>query len=293
MDFDKSSVNIDGQKLAYIDVGEGTPIVMLHGNPTSSFLWRNIIPHLNDLGRVIVPDLIGHGDSDKLPVSMGPDRYTFENTFEYIDKILNKLEINQDITLILHDWGSALGFYWAMKNPEKIKAICYMEAIVSPINWSDWPEQARGIFKGFRSAKGEDLILKRNMFIEAVLPSSIIRKLTKDEMDEYRKPFLNENDRQVTLNWPRQIPIEGEPSHMFRLVSSYADWISNDGDIPKLFINADPGSILIGNQREFCRGWKNQTEVTVNGLHFIQEDSPHEIGEAISSWMRNINVAHL
>lgn len=293
MDFDKSSVNIDGQKLAYIDVGEGTPIVMLHGNPTSSFLWRNIIPHLNDLGRVIVPDLIGHGDSDKLPVSMGPDRYTFENTFEYINKLLNRLEINQDITLILHDWGSALGFYWAMKNPEKIKAICYMEAIVSPINWSDWPEQARGIFKGFRSAKGEDLILKRNMFIEAVLPSSIIRKLTKDEMDEYRKPFLNENDRQVTLNWPRQIPIEGEPSHMFRLVTSYAEWISNDGDIPKLFINADPGSILIGNQREFCRGWKNQTEVTVNGLHFIQEDSPHEIGEAISSWMRNINVAHL
>jgi len=293
VDFDKSSVNIDGKKLAYIDVGEGTPIVMLHGNPTSSFLWRNIIPHLNDLGRVIVPDLIGHGDSDKLPVSMGPDRYTFENTFEYIDKLLNKLEINQDITLILHDWGSALGFYWAMKNPEKIKAICYMEAIVSPINWSDWPEQARGIFKGFRSAKGEDLILKRNMFIEAVLPSSIIRKLTKDEMDEYRKPFLNENDRQVTLNWPRQIPIEGEPSHMFRLVTSYAEWISNDGDIPKLFINADPGSILIGNQREFCRGWKNQTEVTVNGLHFIQEDSPHEIGEAISSWMRNINVAHL
>ena len=293
MDFDKSSVNIDGQKLAYIDVGEGTPIVMLHGNPTSSFLWRNIIPHLNDLGRVIVPDLIGHGDSDKLPVSMGPDRYTFENTFKYIDKLLNELEINQDITLILHDWGSALGFYWAMKNPEKIKAICYMEAIVSPINWSDWPEQARGIFKGFRSAKGEDLILKRNMFIEAVLPSSIIRKLTKDEMDEYRKPFLNENDRQVTLNWPRQIPIEGEPSHMFRLVTSYAEWISNDGDIPKLFINADPGSILIGNQREFCRGWKNQTEVTVNGLHFIQEDSPHEIGEAISSWMRNINVAHL
>ena len=293
MNFEKTSINIDGKKLAYIDVGEGSPIVMLHGNPTSSFLWRNIIPHFNDLGRVIVPDLIGHGDSDKLPVSMGPDRYTFENTFEYIDKLLNKLEINQDITLILHDWGSALGFYWAMKNPEKIKAICYMEAIVSPINWSDWPEQARGIFKGFRSAKGEDLILKRNMFIEAVLPSSIIRKLTKDEMDEYRKPFLNENDRQVTLNWPRQIPIEGEPSHMFRLVTSYAEWISNDGDIPKLFINADPGSILIGNQREFCRGWKNQTEVTVNGLHFIQEDSPHEIGEAISSWMRNINVAHL
>ena len=292
MDFDKSSVNIEGKKLAYIDVGEGTPIVMLHGNPTSSFLWRNIIPHLNDLGRVIVPDLIGHGDSDKLPVSMGPDRYKFENTFKYLNKLLNKLEINNDITLILHDWGSALGFYWAMKNPEKIKAICYMEAIVSPINWSDWPEQARGIFKGFRSEKGEDLILKRNMFIEAVLPSSIIRKLTKDEMDEYRKPFLNESDRQVTLNWPRQIPIEGEPSHMFRLVSSYADWISNDGDIPKLFINADPGSILIGKQREFCRGWKNQIEVTVNGLHFIQEDSPHEIGEAISSWMRNINAAH-
>ena len=292
MDFDKSSVNIEGKKLAYIDVGEGTPIVMLHGNPTSSFLWRNIIPHLNDLGRVIVPDLIGHGDSDKLPVSMGPDRYKFENTFKYLDKLLNKLEINNDIILILHDWGSALGFYWAMKNPEKIKAICYMEAIVSPIDWSDWPEQARGIFKGFRSEKGEDLILKRNMFIEAVLPSSIIRKLTKDEMDEYRKPFLNESDRQVTLNWPRQIPIEGEPSHMFRLVSSYADWISNDGDIPKLFINADPGSILIGKQREFCRGWKNQIEVTVNGLHFIQEDSPHEIGEAISSWMRNINAAH-
>jgi haloalkane dehalogenase len=162
-----------------------------------------------------------------------------------------------------------------------------MESIVCSLTWSDWPEQARGIFKGFRSDKGEDLILKRNMFIEAVLPSSIIKKLSSDEMNEYRRPFLEEEDRQVTLNWPRQIPIEGEPAQIVEIVDEYADWLASDSKIPKLLINADPGSILVGRQREFCRSWNNQTEITVKGLHFIQEDSPKEISEAICSWLND------
>ena len=287
MSIPKKYVEFDDIKLAYVESGEGHPIVMLHGNPTSSYLWRNIAPALSNIGRVIIPDLVGHGDSDKLPASLGADRYNFEVTFKYLDKLLKKLEIKKNIVLILHDWGSALGFHWAMRNSEKIKGICYMESIVCSLNWSDWPEQARGIFKGFRSDKGEDLILKRNMFIEAVLPSSIIKKLSPDEMNEYRKPFLEVEDRQVTLNWPRQIPIEGEPARIVEIVDEYADWLANDSKIPKLFINADPGSILVGRQREFCRSWDNQTEITVKGLHFIQEDSPKEISEAICSWLNH------
>lgn len=275
--------NVKGKRIAYLEAGIGDPIVLLHGNPTSSYLWRNVIPELEGNGRVIAPDLIGQGASEKLPVSQGADRYSFEVAFDYLDGLLRKIGAGQNITLVIHDWGSGLGFHWARLNPEAVKGIAYMEAIVMPMTWEDWPESARGIFQGFRSVKGEDLVLQRNMFVEAVLPSSIQRDLTEEEMNAYRAPFDTPEHRQPTLNWPRQIPISGEPVHMVELVDAYATFMTNT-DIPKLFINADPGSILVGRQREFCRDWPNQTEVTVKGLHFVQEDSPQEIGQAIAAW---------
>ena len=275
--------NVNGKRLAYLEAGSGDPIVLLHGNPSSSYLWRNIIPELEGCGRVIAPDLIGQGESEKLPASEGAGRYSFEVAFDYLDGLLSEIGANQNVTLVVHDWGSGLGFHWARLNPEAVKGIAYMEAIVMPITWDDWPESARGIFQGFRSVKGEDLVLERNMFVEAVLPSSIMRDLTEDEMAAYRAPFDTPDNRQPTLNWPRQIPIEGEPPHMVELVAAYGAFMAGS-EIPKLFVNADPGSILVGRQREYCRSWPNQAEVTVKGLHFLQEDSPREIGQAIAAW---------
>jgi haloalkane dehalogenase len=274
---------VHGKRIAYLEAGTGDPIVLLHGNPTSSYLWRNVIPELENSGRVIVPDLIGQGDSEKLPASEGPDRYSFAVAFDYLDGLLRNIGADHNVTLVIHDWGSGLGFHWARLNPERVKGIAYMEAIVMPMTWENWPEGARGIFQGFRSAKGEDLVLERNMFVEAVLPSSILRDLTEEEMNAYRAPFDTPEHRQPTLNWPRQIPIEGEPAHMVELVEAYGAFMAAS-PIPKLFINADPGSILVGKQREFCRSWPNQTEVTVKGLHFVQEDSPEEIGQAVAAW---------
>jgi len=288
MPYGKCFKSIKGKNIAYIDVGDGAPIVLLHGNPTSSYLWRNVIPHLEGIGRVIVPDLIGHGDSEKLPDSEGPERYSFEITYEYLAGLLEELNITEDVTLVIHDWGSALGFHWAKHHPEAVKGIAYMEAIVCPVTWDDWPESARGIFKGFRSDKGEDLVLQRNMFVEAVLPSSVIRQMGEEEMNQYRKAFTRVADRQPTLNWPRQIPIDGEPPHMVDLVASYGEWMATNQELPKLFINADPGSILTGKARKFCRTWPNQKEVTVAGTHFIQEDSPAEIGIAVAEWLKTI-----
>jgi len=288
MPYGKCFKSIKGKNIAYIDVGDGAPIVLLHGNPTSSYLWRNVVPHLEGIGRVIVPDLIGHGASEKLPDSEGPERYSFEITYEYLAGLLEELNITEDVTLVIHDWGSALGFHWAKHHPEAVKGIAYMEAIVCPVTWDDWPESARGIFKGFRSDKGEDLVLQRNMFVEAVLPSSVIRQMGEEEMNQYRKAFTRVADRQPTLNWPRQIPIDGEPPHMVDLVASYGEWMATNQELPKLFINADPGSILTGKARKFCRTWPNQKEVTVAGTHFIQEDSPVEIGIAVAEWLKTI-----
>ena len=273
MQYEKKFASIAGKQIAYVEEGSGDPIVLLHGNPTSSFLWRNIIPELTDLGRVIVPDLIGQGDSEKLPASEGPDRYSLEVAYNYVDGLLETIGANTNVTLVIHDWGSGIGFLWAMRHPQQIKGIAYMEAIVKPMSWDDWHKDAVGIFKGFRSDKGEDLILNRNMFIEAVLPSSVMRKLSDEEMNAYRAPHIENEDRQPLLNWPRQIPIEGEPEEIVSLVNDYGSFMATS-QMPKLFINAEPGSILTGRQREFCRTWPNQQEVTVKGLHFIQEDSP-------------------
>jgi len=287
LNYTKQFAEVDGKRIAYYESGEGSPIVLLHGNPTSSFLWRNVVPELENSGRVIVPDLIGQGDSDKLPASEGPERYSFEVAYHYLDGLLQTLGAADNVTLVIHDWGSGLGFHWARNHPDAVRAIAYMEAIVCPITWDEWPENAQNIFKGFRSEKGEDMVLNRNMFVEAVLPSSILRELTPAEMDAYREPFSTPDDRQPTLNWPRQIPISGEPEHMVELVGAYASFMASS-DIPKLFINAEPGSILVGRQREFCRTWPNQREVTVKGLHFVQEDSPAEIGQAVASWLSSL-----
>ena len=283
---EKKNINVLGKKMTYVDKGEGDPIIFQHGNPASSYLWRNIIPYLENQGRCIAIDLIGMGDSDKL-TDNGNNTYSYHIQKQYFDKCLEELEIKENITFVIHDWGSALGFNWAYEHQESVKGICYMEAIVKKISWEDWPKDAKSIFQGFRSDAGEDLILKKNLFIEGVLPNAIIRHLTETEMDIYRKPFLKEIDRRPTLDWPRQIPINNEPEEVCKIVDDYSSWMSIN-EIPKLFINADPGSILTGKQREFCRKWKNQQELTVKGNHFIQEDSPNEIGEAISKWYKNL-----
>ena len=288
MFFEKHFQVVNGKRLAYVEEGHGDPIVLLHGNPTSSYLWRNVIPELITSGRVIAPDLVGQGDSEKLSASEGSGRYTFGVVYKYLAGLLSQLDAEQNVALVGHDWGSALGFHWARNHPDLVRGIAYMEALVSPVEWSEWPESARGIFQGFRSGKGEDLVLTRNLFVEGVLPNSIIRKLTDEEMDHYRAPFLTPDDRQPTLSWPRQIPIDGEPVEMVELVSEYGRWLERSVALPKLFINADPGSILVGRQREYCRTWPNQKEVTVLGKHFVQEDSPSEIGKAIAEWLKGL-----
>ena len=281
----KQYLTVAGKQMAYHDVGEGDAVVFLHSNPTSSYLWRNIVPHVSGQARCIVPDLIGQGDSDKLD-DPGVDSYTFVEHREYLDGLLEQLDLGNNITFVVHDWGSALGFDWANRHRDRVSGICYMEAIVRPVTWDEWPEAARGIFENMRTEAGEEIVMTKNLFVEAILPSSIMRTLSNEEMNEYRRPFADPADRRPTLTWPRQIPIDGEPADVHAIVQAYADWLSTS-DMPKLFINADPGIILTGPQREFCRAWPNQTEVTVPGIHFLQEDSPNEIGEALSTWLQN------
>lgn len=283
----KQMISVKGKSMAYVEMGEGDPIIFQHGNPTSSYLWRNVMPHLADQGRCIAIDLIGMGDSDKLN-GAGADSYTFMQHREYLDGALQALGVKQNVTWVIHDWGSALGFDWANRHRDVVKGIAYMEGIVRPVSWAEWPEAARGVFQGFRSEAGEEMVLEKNTFIERVLPGSIMRELSAEEMEVYRRPFQNKGeDRRPTLSWPRQIPIDGEPADVVDIVQDYADWLSA-AQLPKLFINAEPGAILTGPQREFCRSWPNQTEVTVSGSHFIQEDSPHEIGKAIAHWYKNL-----
>ena len=285
-ELEKEFIEVLGKKMAYHERGEGNPIIFQHGNPTSSYLWRNIIPHLENQGRCIAIDLIGMGDSEKLE-DQGNNTYSYNIQKKYFDACLKELNVDNDVIFVIHDWGSSLGFNWSFENQNSVKGICYMEAIVKNLEWNSWPEDARSIFQGFRSDAGEELILKKNLFIEGVLPSAIIRNLSEKEMTVYRKPFLSELERRPTLDWPRQIPINGEPEEVCEIVEKYSVWMA-ENEIPKLFINAEPGSILVGEQREFCRAWKNQKEVTTSGTHFIQEDSPHEIGQAISEWVKTI-----
>ena len=281
--YPRKRLDAAGVEMAYVDAGQGDPVVFLHGNPTSSYLWRNIIPHLTPHARCLAPDLAGMGESGKTP----DGSYRLADHIRYLDAWFAALDLaRQKVTLVIHDWGSALGFHWARRNPGAVKGIVYMEAIVRPLKWSEWNDQARSLFQALRSPAGEDLILQRNTFIERILPGSVIRKLSGAEMEAYRRPFLEPGEsRRPMLTWPRQIPFDGEPADVTAIVDEYSAWLSQS-PIAKLFINAEPGAILTGGQREFCRRWPNQREVTVKGIHFIQEDSPHEIGEAIAGWYR-------
>ena len=283
MRYPKQSTTVLGTRMAYVDVGEGDPIVLLHGNPTSSYLWRDVLPHLERLGRCIAPDLVGMGDSDPLPDS-GPLRYSFAEHRRHLDALLEQLGVTERVTLVVHDWGSGLGFDWANRHRDAVAGIAYMEAIVRPLTWAEFPDEGREIFQAFRSDAGEDLILDKNLFVEGVLPASVVRDLG-DDLEVYREPYREPGEsRRPTLDWPRQLPMDGEPADVVEIVQSYADWLSTS-TVPKLFVNADPGSILVGAQREFCRGWPAQREVTVPGKHFVQEDSGDAIGRAVAEWI--------
>jgi haloalkane dehalogenase len=282
----KKTIDILDARMAYHERGEGRPVLFLHGNPTSSYLWRDVIPELEGLGRLVAPDLIGMGDSTKL-ASPGPDTYRFATHRKYLWAFIEQvIGGSESLVLVVHDWGSALGFDWANHHRGRVRGIAYMEAIVRPIgSWDEWSKAATPIFEAFRSDKGEQMILERNMFVERVLPGSVLRKLTDAEMIEYRRPFLKAEHRWPTLTWPRQIPILGEPADVVQIVSDYAQWMAQN-EMPKLFVNAEPGAILIGAVRDFCRSWKSQTEVTVTGSHFVPEDSGPAIGRAVADWIK-------
>jgi haloalkane dehalogenase len=280
----KKTIDVRGQRMAYVEQGQGRPIIFQHGNPTSSYLWRNILPRLAAHGRCIALDLIGMGSSDKLP-GTGPGRYTLQTHQRFFDGALAALGVTRDAILVLHDWGTALGFDWASRHPHVVSGICHMEGIVMPVTWDDWPEAARGIFQTFRSPAGEEVVLQKNVFVENVLPKSILRVLTPEEMEAYRAPFLTPGeDRRPTLDWPNQIPLEGHPAEVCWRIAAYSAWLARS-PVPKLFINAEPGMIMTGRPRELARSWPNHSEVTVKGLHFIQEDSPDEIAAAIAAWL--------
>ena len=280
----KKTVEVNGRKMAYVEMGEGDPIIFQHGNPTSSYLWRNIMPHFSGVGRCIAVDLIGMGDSDKLPDS-GPESYTLKEHQEYLYGAWDVLGVKNNVTFVIHDWGSALGFDWCRQHPGAVKAVAHMEGIVKRVPWADWPEAATDIFKTFRSPAGDDVVLDKNIFVEAVLPSSILRTLSDEEMDAYRAPFTNAGeDRRPTLTWPRQLPLGDEPTDVCATVDAYGAYMK-EADLPKLLITGDPGMIMNGAARDFALSWKNSSEATVKGLHFLQEDSPDEIAAAVKGWL--------
>jgi len=274
-----------GTEIAYRDSGDpgARPVVFLHGNPTSSYLWRNVIPGVEPLARCLAPDLVGMGESG--PSSSG--EYTFADHSRHLDAWFEAAAV-RDAVLVGHDWGGALGFDWARRHPERVRGLAYMETIVQPVTWDDWPVAARKIFQLMRSPAGEELVLQKNVFVERILPASILRTLRPEEMEAYRRPFAEPGEsRRPTLTWPRQIPIDGEPPDVTERVRAYGRWLEGS-DLPKLFVNADPGSILTGRQRDYCRSWPNQREVTVPGSHFIQEDSAVEIGTAIAAFVSGL-----
>lgn len=291
MPYEKLTTVVDGVPMAYVDTAPGDrtspPVVFLHGNPTSSYLWRNVIPHVAPLARCIAPDLIGFGDSGKLPGS-GRGSYRFVENQHYMDELFSRLELDAlGVVFVLHDWGSGLGFDWARRHPTAVRGIAYLEANVAPRSWSQLGEQGREIFRALRTEEGERMALEDNFFIERGIPGGVVRSLSKAEMAEYRRPFQTPGeDRRPTLTWPREIPFDGEPADVHGIVAAYAAWLPTTA-FPKLLIDVSDGDTLTGDLLEFARTWPNQTEVRVQGRHFAQEDSPDEIGQAIASWLAN------
>jgi len=288
--YPKRFVEVHGVPMAYVDEGAGDPIVLLHGNPSSSYQWRNVIPYLSGLGRCIAPDLVGMGDSGKLPGS-GPDSYRLVEHRAYLDALLEALDVRNRVTLVLHDWGSALGFDWAYRHQSAVRAIAYMEAFVATIDtWDDWPPEAVAFFRAIRSAAGEELVLQQNLFVEQVLPSEVLHGLTEEEMAVYRRPYLDPGEsRRPTLTWPREVPVAGEPSDVHDIVRSYGAWLASS-DVPKMFVEAVPG-VMFESHRAFARSWPRQEHVTVTAGHVVPEDAPDEVGSAIASWLRGLPAA--
>lgn len=283
---EKKTAKVLGSTMAYVEYGAGDPIVLLHGNPTSSYLWRKVIPELGGSGRCIAPDLIGMGDSAR--VAQGPGAYRFSMHAEYLEALLDVLDVNRNVTLVGHDWGGALLFEWGRKHPDAVRGVAFMETLLTPVSWEDWPESARRIFQGMRSEAGEEMVLSKNVFVERILPGSVLRPIPDQDMAVYRAPYVEPGEaRRPTLTWPREIPIDGHPDYMVEVVSASERWLSGP-DVPKLFVNADPGSIVGDRVRALVRSWPNVTEVTVPGAHFVQEDSGEEIGRAIAEWMREL-----
>ena len=281
----RREVSVLDTRMSYVDTGGGSrPVVLLHGNPTSSYLWRNVIPHVSESARCLAPDLVGMGRSGAAPSGS----YRFVDHARYLDAWFDAVLPDGEVVIVGHDWGSALMFHWAHRNPERVAGVAYMEAIVQSLTWEQWPDAATRVFQGFRSDAGETMVLDNNVFVERVLPGSVIRKLTDEEMTAYRAPFAEAGEsRRPTLTWPREIPLDGEPPDVVAIVDAYSSWLAKS-DMPKLFVNAEPGAILTGDQREFCRTWPNQTEIVVKGVHFVQEDSPDEIGAAIAGWLETL-----
>jgi haloalkane dehalogenase len=275
-------VRVLDSEISNVDTGRGDPIVFLHGNPTSSYLWRNVIPHVSRLGRCLAPDMVGMGRSGKSPRRA----YRFNDHAAYLDAWFEALDLTRNVTLVVHDWGSALGFHRAFRHPGQFKAIAYMEAIALPLRWDDFGEAAE-MFQALRSDRGERMVLEDNFFVERILPGSVIRKLGEEEMIAYRMPYLEREARLPTLVWPRQIPVEGEPADVVAVVESYGKWLARS-ELPKLLVLSDPGAIMRGRTRDFCRSWPNQREMTVKGRHFLVEDSPHQIGAALAGFVRSL-----
>ena len=283
----KKFIEIKGSKMAYIDEGEGAPIVFQHGNPTSSYLWRKVMPECAGLGRLIACDLIGMGDSDKLPNS-GPARYTYQEQREYLFALWEELGLKRDVVLVIHDWGSTLGFDWASQHPDRVQGIAYMEAAPLPLTWDDFPEFAREGFKASRTPVGEDMVLRDNNFIEGFLLTAEKQNLSAADEAEYRRPFLIPGeDRRAMLSWARQISLDGSPADVTKIVSDFAEWLK-DSPLPKLWIKGDPGFVSNGRLATFMHGLKNQTEVKVKGVHFLQESSGPEIGKAVANFVRSL-----
>ncbi|MDT7582159.1 MAG: haloalkane dehalogenase [Pseudonocardiales bacterium] len=275
---------VHGLTMAYREAGDGDPVVFLHGNPTSSYLWRDVLGRVAHRGRCLAPDLVGMGASDKLPAA-GPGSYRFVEHRRFLDGLLDVLDVRERVVLVGHDWGGVLAIDWARRHPDAVRGIAYLETLAAPLASGDPHEPDPAFFGPLRGPEGERLVLAENVFVEKVLPAGTLRTLTGEEHDAYRAPYREPGEgRRPTLTWPREIPIDGIPADVAGIVADNAAFMATS-PVPKLFVNGDPGALLTGPARELCRTWPAQTEVTVPGSHFLPEDSAPQIADALDAWL--------
>lgn len=281
--FQSNFVEVKGSQMHYVDVGEGDPIVFVHGNPTSSYLWRNVIPHLSGQGRCIAPDLIGFGKSDKPELN-----YRVYDHAEYFEGFIKALDLER-ITLVLHDWGGFIGLSYAARHLDNIRALALMETVVRPMRSTDRSESFNKTFGMLRSEAGREKVLKENFFVERILPGSVLRKLTDAEMDAYRAPFASEKSRIPTWVFPNEIPIDGQPPDVHADIWEIGDKVAR-ASIPTLLLTFEPGAIMGPVEIAWCMDtFPNLTvEHMGEGIHFVQEDQPEAIGKTISNWLSGL-----